>query len=371
MTTDIKERLANRVAPAARLIGPIVVRGTPKATSARRTARRNLRLMVFAFLIIQFGTGVAIERDWWPIADPIYTEKAELFRKHSAFVAERSPLRRVLALGSSRTQLAFDAERFSAGVPGTTAFNFGTPGGGPLTCRLYWNRLHAEGFRPEVVFVEVHPALWCTLAVPFEARWLQEYRLKPGEPALLRECGWPLADPPQHDLLGKFTTTDTFRLGLLNRHAPALLPCRFGLTIGDRNDAFGYVRGIDIADQERPRAFERAKAEYGDCFPAAAPGGAALAAVRRLLADVQAAGAEPILLVYPEAAEMQSWYGPHHPEQLHACLTALQREFGVTLLDGRGWVEERHFVDGHHLSAAGGAQFTDRLIAAANAWDHR
>lgn len=366
MNSVVEEIASNRIAATARLVGPIVVRGVAANVRRRGSARRNVLVGLIVFVAFQLFAGVAVERDWWPIADPIFTEKAELLRRRAAFFAERSPDSRVLALGSSRTQLAFDARRFSAGVTGTTAFNFGTPGGGPITCLLYWKRLQREGCRADVVFVEVHPALWCGLTVPFEARWLQEHRLKPGEPALLRSLGWNVSDPPQHAWYGKIETTSSFRLGLLNRHSPALLPCRFGLTIGDKNDEFGTVHGIQFEERERTKALQRAKAEYAECFPAPPSGGAAVAAVRMLLAEIQAAGTVPILLVPPEAEVMRAWYGPHHPDDLRSRLAALQREFAVDLIDGRDWVDDRHFTDGHHLSAAGGAIFTDRLIAAVN-----
>jgi len=369
MTSTTEQQRVNRLVPTACLVGPIVARPQTTKTSARGPARRNVWFGILVFIGFQVAAGVAIERDWWPIADPIYTEKAELIREQKAFFAAQSSSQRVLAMGSSRTQLAFDAHRFMAGLTSveTIAFNFGTPGGGPVTCRLYWQRLREEGVRAEAVFVEVHPALWCEFEEPFEARWLQPYRLRHGEPERLRALGWNFADPSHFGFQAKLSSTASYRMGLLNRHWPTMLPARHGLTIGAKNDDLGYVNGIAIPEKNRPRAFLHSKAEYGPCFPAPPPGGSALVAVRTLLGEIQQSGAEAILLVMPEALEMRSWYGPHHPAELAICLAALQREFGVSLIDGRDWVDDEHFVDGHHLCAKGAVQFTDRLIAAINA----
>ena len=74
---------------------------------------------------------------------------------------------------------------------------------------------------------------------------------------MLRSFGWDVPTPPHHGPKGYLTAASAFRLALLNRYAPVLLPCPYGLTVGARNDRHGYVRGISM----KPAAREMAKPE--------------------------------------------------------------------------------------------------------------
>src|SRR5205814_1462939 len=102
------------------------------------------------------------------------------------------------------------------------AFNFGCPAAGPMTAALYLRRLLADGVAPDCLLVEVHPCFVTPAEPPFEARWLHPYRLRPGEPELLRGFGWAVPTPRHFGPAGWVSAISAFRFALLNRYAPVL-----------------------------------------------------------------------------------------------------------------------------------------------------
>ncbi len=350
----------------------------PAARPARRRLARGRRAVLAglaAFLAAQAGLNVAVRREWVPVRDPVFAEKFDLLRPHANFFTphpnpppqggrEREVLR-VLALGSSRTQLGFDAARFAGHFGGRVeAFNFGCPAAGPMTAALYLRRLLAAGVTPDGLLLELHPCFLTPLDPPFEARWLYPYRLRPGEPEVLRGFGWDLP-PPQHlGPRGYLTAAHSFRYGLLNRYAPVLLPCPYGLTVGARSDALGFVAGVELPPAGRPRAVERTFEQYAPALAEYHVGGPGCAAVRDVLARCAEHGIRAAVVLMPESSEFRGWYGPEGYAAVTAFARGLAAEFGVPLFDAREWVPDAETADGHHLTAAGAAVFTDRLAEA-------
>jgi hypothetical protein len=352
----------------------VLVRAPAVRPRRRRAARcRNAVLVgVLAFLSAQAGLNLAIRNEWAPVRDPVYAEKTELFAPHAGFVTPSAtpeqPVR-VLALGSSRTQLGFDAARFAGHFDGRVeAFNFGCPAAGPITAALYFRRLLDAGARPDYLLVEVHPCFVAPLDPPFEARWLHPYRLRPGEPGVLRSFGWDVPTPPHHGPRGYLTAASAFRFALLNRYAPVLLPCPYGLTVGARTDRHGYVRGIMMKPADKPRALERTLEQYAPVLAAYHVGGPGCAAVRDVLARCAEHDIRAAVVLMPESSEFRGWYGPAGYAAVTAFAHELSAEYGVPVFDARGWVPDDGFADGHHMIPAGAEAFTDRLAAE---WDRR
>jgi hypothetical protein len=63
----------------------------------------------------------------------------------------------------------------------------------------------------------------------------------------------------------------------------------------------------------------------------------------------------------PESAEFRSWYPPEMLAAIDRFVAELSAEFGVPIVDARGWIADAEFSDGHHLLPSGAAVFTDRL----------
>lgn len=347
---------------AARVVSVVVVVASPPATRSR--SRRRARVVVLAavatFLALQFGLSRAIEADALPVRDPIYSEKFDLLRTHGEFFAASPPRPRLLAVGSSRTLLALDADALGTKL-NAAVFNFGCHGCGPITTALSVRRLFAAGVRAETVLIELHPAMLANHDPPYEHRWLHEYRLKSDEVGVLRGYGWRLPTPVQHRPAGWLETTHTYRVAALDRYAPELLACPFGMTLAGRTDRFGFVRGADIPPADRRPALLRECGLYLPAFAHYRPGGAAVAAVRDTIDCCQSHGATPILLLSAESSAFRSWYGTAGNARLREWVDHFARETGTRLIDAREWVADADCVDGHHLTASGAEAFTARL----------
>jgi hypothetical protein len=84
-------------------------------------------------------------------------------------------------------------------------------------------------------------------------------------------------------------------------------------------------------------------------------------ALRELLDLCRAEGIPVVLLLSPEGPAFQSWYSPHARRLLDQYCTARAREYQVPLMDARSWLDERDFLDSHHVCLPGAENFTLRL----------
>jgi hypothetical protein len=373
---------ATATQPAWRIARADVVTDAPPR-SARTNHGRRARTAVLAgvllFVVAQVASHRVIDSEAVPLRDPIYAEKIGLLKRHPEFFSPTAARARLLAVGSSRTQLCLDAERLSDDR--TSAFNFGCAGCGPVANALYQRRLLDDGVTFDAALIELHPAMLADplsvaevcapgpapqrpATVPFEARWLHDYRLRRHEVDTLRGFGWPIDTPSQFRPAGPLQTAHTFRYAVLNAYAPSLLPCPFGLGLLDRTDARGHVPGIEITPEKRAEYLAQAYAEYFAAFADYRPGGPAVAAVRDMLTQLQARGIRATLLLTPESSEFRSWYGPGKRAVISAFAVELAHEFGAPLIDAREWLPDAEFADGHHVTPDGTRTFTDRLRGA-------
>lgn len=338
----------------------------PKRFMKRRRARVVVLSAIMLFVVIQGISFIAIDSETLPIRDPIYEEKVQHLKVHKEFFEPVSPLpKRVMALGSSRTMLAFDPTRFMEinrrrFGRDTVAFNFGCAGCGPIAGALYWRRLLQEHITIDTLLIEIHPAMLVAHDVPFEHRWLHDYRLRKDEVDRLRNYGWNIETPRQFRPGGWLTTCSTFRFSALDRFSPSLLPCPFGLT-QSRGDQHGYVRGVEPRPEDRARHLTQAWVEYSAAFEHPAFGGAAVEAVRDVLQTCQQRGIRTSLVVMPESSDFRSWYAKNSAASLDQWLAEISMKFGAKLIHARKWLGDEDFADGHHATPAGSARFTMRL----------
>src|SRR5262249_51204085 len=80
-----------------------------------------------------------------------------------------------------------------------------------------------------------------------------------------------------------------------------------------------------------------------------------------LLREARAAGIRVAIVVPPEGTEFRSWYPPDVEAGLTAFLDQLRREFGVMAVDGRAWLPDEAFADGHDVTPPWAKPFTERL----------
>ena len=320
-------------------------------------SRRSLVLGVLLFCAVQAGLSRSIESDALPVRDPIFTEKIERLRTHSEFWSNSTDRPRLLALGSSRTQLLIDCDRLA---PEFYTFNFGCSSCGTIAQSLYLRRLLDAGVHAEVLLIEIHPALLAELPEPFEMRWLQPHRLRADESSALRELGCS-SDAAATTDCHWFQSSSHYRRALLNEYAPGLLPGSQAIRRNRTSDHRGYVLGIEPSPQRHFELTENSLREYGPAFADYRPGGPACAALERMIDLGQQRGMHVVLFVTPESTAFQTAYGGAGNARFDAFLNRLSNERAVPILRSRGWLNDGDFADGHHATPRGAAAFTDRL----------
>lgn len=343
------------------------VTNPPAKTERRRSCRNAVGLGLLFFVLFQAGLSLAIRNDWLPVRDPVYHEKLTMLRQRPAFFdrSNGSQPSRLLALGSSRTQLAFDpavAEEVlgQAGLE-VDGFNFGCPAAGPMTSALYLRRLIDAGMQTDYLLVEIHPGFASEMTPPYESRWLHGYRLNSEEVNRLRSFGWDLQSPAHLGWKGWFSASYAYRFAILNHYSPRMLPCPFGLTLGAKGNPNGFVPGIGPPEHQRAKALERTFAEYAPTFENYQPGGPGIEAIKDILTLCQEKQIQAAIVLMPESSQYRAWYGETGFRAVGEQASELGEQFGVPVVDARDWVADESIADGHHLIADGAEAYSRRL----------
>jgi hypothetical protein len=325
-----------------------------------RRAWQALLWGLLSFAGLQLVLGLYLERGPQRLRDPEFAAKRQRLR---ARLAESPGRPVVLMVGSSRTLLGLRAADLSK-PGGPLVFNFGLTGGGPVREKLVLDRLLADGVRPDLLLVEVFPALLDDAdghsleEVWFSGEWLQaaevagvkDYHSRPrrlAEAWCRSRClpvWWHQADLRR-------------ALGLSSRRGrnKVLIPM-------DGADGHGWLPyHTDVTAEERDRATAVARATYRDTFGPFRVAPRAAAALRQVVRRCHQEGIRVRLVLMPEGPVFGSFYPPSARAGVDAFLGGLCRDEGVTLVDARDWLGEDDFWDSHHLLPSGAARFTDRL----------
>jgi hypothetical protein len=335
---------------------------------AHRQSRHHLRARsaflwtLLFFVLFQLSGAVSVER-WLPDArDPDFTLKLAYLQSHRRQAPDR-PL--VLMLGSSRTSLCFQAGSVQASRGGSPAlaFNFGLSGGGPFMELLCLRRLLAAGIRPDLLLVEVLPAMLNQPGQrPLEEQWLQGGRMRLSEIARLEQY---LSDPARS--MRRWYRSRFLPWPALHRSFQALLvPGWVEPPTGPGEgqvDAHGweahFLKGV--TEEQRRHLLEIARGQYrdsmGDFHLAEQP-----VHTLHALLDLCHREAIPVALVLmPEGTEFRAMYPTEVTVGLYHFLSEFSREWNVPLIDARQWVPDRDLWDAHHALPSGAAIFTARL----------
>lgn len=333
-----------------------------RSLAPRSSARPVLAWAAAGAVVLNLGLAVAAET--YPrVRDPLYGDKFVKLRRRVA--GEPRPAT-VVMLGSSRTGLAFHGRRVeeSLATDGrrVAAFNFGIPSSGPVTHLVYLNRMLTAGVTPDVLLVEVMPAMLASGPdAPRERHWLYGDRLTAAEVDTVARYGFD-----ESAVRARWRTTVVapwygLRLALMGRVLPSWLPGRVRdvaeWSRGSDDWGFGslVVQDVDLA--ERAKRVEMARAEYGPQLAALRPGGPAAAALRDLIAVCRERGITVRLVLCPESSEFRGFTPPEARARLGEFLASLE----APLTDAADWLPDGMFADGHHMTLAGATAFTDRL----------
>jgi hypothetical protein len=333
-----------------------------------RRARRAVLLGLALFVAAQVALAAGVGLGWLPLRDPDHALKVRLLRKRLHAPPGQRPLV-VVQVGSSRTVYGLRgqvAEPWLAehlGRP-VALFNMGIHGAGPMLNRVNLERLFNAGVRPDLVLIEVLPALLTNR--------LEITELLPAQV--------PASRLGRHErrLLGRLATHErphldrewwscqlnpcsAYRFSILTAASPNLLGP------GTRTDNYHAADNSGwlplrrrSADYER-RALARAEFEYRRCLKFFRLSPRVLATVRETVLRCRKKGVRPALVLMPEGPTFRSWYPHAVREQIDQALAQLGQECGVPLLDLRDCVGEDGFVDSHHLYPEGATLYTRRL----------
>jgi hypothetical protein len=335
----------------------------------RSRACRSLACALVCFAAFQLGLALAIDR-WLPeLRDPIYGLKLRQLRELAQHVPHD---RLVVMLGSSRTVHGFDAASFQSRAADDgerlLAYNFGIPGGGPLTELLSLRRLLAAGIRPDAVLVELMPVLFVDEAMVVEAAHFTAARLSHDELALLeRFVGSPAGHKLRQDWRANvYAPAYAHRLPIKRFLFPDLLPREGHEHLFAPYDAYG---GVVIADSFRtPQNFEHAldiaKRSYETRLSDFHPGELARLALDELLSLCREHQIAATLIIMPEGEIFRGWYAQAAWRELDGFVGDLAGRHDVRVVDAQKWCDDSGFLDSHHLLCNGAQRFTGQLAQA-------
>jgi hypothetical protein len=321
--------------------------------------RHHLRAALWllaAFAVSQLLLSAWVERTP-DVRDPEYVILRDRLR---ARIAERPGKPVVVFLGSSRVMYGFDPE--FAGDDSTALFNFGVAGGGSFIQGVFYDRLTADGIRPDVLFVEVMPAFYNSAGVRMlDTSMLDGARLTAGE------CSDLLGSAERPN--GPLRRWAQARALPIHRHQ-AELRDRTGLDAPRGGATPGWLRhGIGPSGfrAKSPALAERAELTalahkqydpfYTDFRLAEKMYARLLATIRR----AQDNGVRVVLVVMPEGTEFRRLYSPAATAGVDALLKRLREETGAPLVDTRDWLPDDAFYDQHHTTPEGAAAFGTRF----------
>jgi hypothetical protein len=352
------------------VLGQVSVITVPTEAPARvrrhqRLAGRFRRLVLWTlafFLIFQLGLALAIEWKLPVFRDPYYAHKAN--RLEAQLNQTPAPPRSVVMLGSSRTVFALRGHEVEKMLgDGTVVFNFGIPGGGPLTELLCLRRLLAQGVRPDHLLLEVLPPVFAGQASIAEVTRLDVQRMWWDDLPVIERHVHLQENLRASWCEGWVLPAVSHRYAIMSQVAPALLTQESRLDWFNKADASGWVPPADpTRTPERIRfATERTRREYGHYLDGFQLGGSSVSAMRELLDLCRQEGIPVTLILMPESSEFRSWYTPECWAQVEKYLAELQSEYAIPLVNARQWVADDAFVDGHHIYEDGATCFSERL----------
>jgi uncharacterized protein DUF1574 len=332
-------------------------------------ARSTLLWTIAGFAVLQLGLAVAIEGGLMKFRDPFYEHKVRHLRRR---LAERRsgpgiPPKVVVMLGSSRTGNGLKGTVLEAelsrrlGSP-VLICNLGVPGAGPVVELLNFERLKAEGIRPDYLLIEVMP-VFLAGQEPWENRLITADRLRLADLDWLDRCQYPARALRRSWWESWAVPWHNHRFAILSDWWPKLLPASLQQTWAKSCDETGWVPIFvdEVSPQTRGELVERVRRQYQPALQNFQLGGPSSVALRQLLEECRCQNLPAALVLLPEAKAYQDFYGPGAWAQVESFLNELHGRFGCPVIDARSWVPDDGLCDSHHLMRQGAERFTRRL----------
>lgn len=292
---------------------------------------------------------------------PIWRRDPELARKYEALCdLVRTEAALVVVLGSSRILQGLNARslsesgRLRLGSKPVCVFNCGLTGAGPLRQWQVLRFLDDAGIVPDVLVTEVLPMTFN----------------EPG-PGRFSEQDWLVH--PRHTWrdvarLGRYHTQPT----ILWRdwlHCRAFPAWRYRATLtaagpaAHRMDTHGwepYPFGEPDATT-RKLLTDYGLAQFKRVYRDFRLGDAAVRVCYDTLAHCQRRGVVLVPMLAPEGSALRQLGRDRVEPAIAAFLRDYQRHGAATVIDGRDWLDDSEFWDGHHPTPRGAMRLTERL----------
>jgi hypothetical protein len=302
------------------------------------------------------------------IRDPAFGDK--LAKLEARIESRPQPARTMILLGSSRTLLGFRGERaeqllrdeFAEEHP--VAFNFGIPASGPITHRVYLQRLLKAGIRPDFLIVEIlPPALQDGPGGPVEAAFFTGDRLASAELELVQRHGYDPHFTREQWRENWQNPLFALRHKLLARVVPSWVPPAARADWSRGTDASGWTTPPrqTITPEDRAEREAKIRTDFASALAELEPERRPFAALREIVSICQEQQIPLQLLLMPEDAKFRALYPPQVQQKLLHSMQHLADSTGTPLIDARLWLADDEFYDGHHMFTVGANTFTDRL----------
>lgn len=314
-----------------------------------------IAVLTAAAVVVASQAALALALAGMPgVRDPLYADKAEKLR---ASLDANPSAKVVVQFGSSRTSNALRG----LDLRPTIAFNFGIPATGPVVQGVYLRRWLDEGRRTDLVLLEMFPAQMASqMPRPMESYFVNPERFDAAETGRVVTQGFA---PERFGAAPGVSALFRYRLQILGRMAPALLPWNARYDSSRGSDAAGWLKGIveDPTPEQRAAGVARANAEYANLLQTLRLDGPAASALRDSLSLCRERGVKAAVVLMPEGTSFAALYTDDARRRVEAYVADLARDFGPVVIDARGWLADAAFIDGHHALPSGASTFTARL----------
>src|SRR5262245_26126683 len=349
--------MGDRSEPAPAVCAP-ETSGHPSAVPLRRRPNRRVRraqsAVVGSIVGLIFLNLVLIAALYLDprLRDPMFEVPAHAFHGRAA---DANGALTVAFLGSSRTGngirpiVVQELITSETGRP-CVAHNLHVPGAGPVAQLVHWRRLLDRGSRPDVVVIEVCPP-WLSMpdGQPVEAGAFRGDRMTRDETKLVQAYGFK-PDVETEWREANFNPWFGFRFQIMGRLRPRWLPPGVARHEPTAAEELGWRQPFFVTAP--PDLYETAIAKTHEQFyrpmQMIRDDGQPAQALRDLVRECREHGTIVVVWVTPEASEVRSWYSEESETRLQSLLDQ-SRVAGATAADGRTWLPDEAFIDGHHV----------------------
>jgi hypothetical protein len=362
--------------PAVTRLGSLSIRplGAVSILRSRRSARIAISTSAVALLTLHAFAFVALDELWPQLRDPEYGRRVLNLRQR---IAENPGRPLVVVIGSSRvsmglTPAAWEESRPNEpGRPDPLLFNMALVGSGPVMELMTLRRLHADGFRPDVVVLEYWPPFLREDGPFFEPSRIDHTRLCPIDRPIVRDYFDKPDEIEKEMRLDRVNPFYRLRFRLLSQMAPRWQPWTKRLDVAwGHLDEWGWLPGLDEYPPRaelREKRLEHCEKVYRPQFSGYSIHPIADRALRETVALARSNGAKVALVYLPEASEFRSWMPPEVERAAQDYLASICHELDLPLINARDWLADGYLVDGFHLSRQGAAEFSRRFGPAVGA----